>query len=61
MAYLRYSRWKANANGNPKSYNNKKTWYSHRKKMMSTNAAVLFPQIDDSGKGKETQTKNSIY
>jgi hypothetical protein len=48
------------ANGNPKSYDNKKTWYNHRKKMMSANAAVLFPHIDDSGKGKETVTKHSI-
>lgn len=61
MAYLRYSRWKANANGNPKQYTNRFTWSSHRKKMMTVNAAVLFPHIDDSGKGKETETKHSIY
>ena len=40
---------------------NKKTWYNHRKKMMSANAAVLFPNIDNNGKGKETETKHSIY
>ena len=30
----------ADGNGNPKTYNNKKTWFNHRKKMMLTNAAV---------------------
>ena len=59
--YLRKSRWIADANGNPTAFNNKKTWYNHRKKMMSTNAAVLFLHIDDSGKGKETVTKHSFY
>jgi hypothetical protein len=59
--YLRKSRWIADANGNPKAFNNKKTWYNHRKSMMSANAAVLFPHIDDSGKGKETVTKHSFY
>jgi hypothetical protein len=59
--YLRKSRWMADGNGNPKTYNNKKTWFHHRKKMMLTNAAVLFTHIDDSGKGKETETKHSIY
>ena len=58
---MRQSRWMADANGNPKTYYNKKTWYNHRKKMMSADAAVLFPHIDGSGKGKDTVKNIQIY
>jgi hypothetical protein len=51
--YLRYSRWLADANGNPKQYLNRKTFSSHKKKMLalSPTAVVLFPHIDCNGTG----------
>ncbi len=51
MTYIRYSQFEEDENGNPKTFNIRSTFSSHKSSRKKMNSIVIFSNISENGKG----------